>query len=100
MELLNQLWADYSPMVISFAGALAIPLAFYIGACIARAIVRKVILKTDLNNRFMETFGLKGAFPIENIAAGSVFWLLMIYGLLTFLDKLNLETVAQPISAS
>lgn len=98
MEILNQLWADYSPMVISFAIAIAILLVFYIGACIARAVIRRVMHKTELDNRFMQTFGLKEDFPIENVAAGGAFWLIMVYGLLTFLDKLDLETVAQPIN--
>lgn len=99
MEFIQQLWTDYSPMIINFSIALAILLGFYIGACIVRALVRKGMDKTDLDNRFMQTFGLRDDFPIEKVASGLMFWLIMAFGILTFLEKLELETVAQPINS-
>ncbi|WP_439107736.1 mechanosensitive ion channel family protein [Congregibacter sp.] len=47
----------------------------------------------------MTTEGLSEDFPVEKLASGTVFWLILVYGFLTFLDKLNLETVAQPVNS-
>ena len=99
MEFIQELWTDYSPTIINFSIAVAILLGFYIGACIVRALVRKGMDKTDLDNRFMQTFGLRDDFPIEKVASGLMFWLIMTFGILTFLEKLELETVAQPINS-
>jgi len=98
MEYINGLWADYSGPILNFIIALLFLLAFYIGARIVRSIIRKLMEKTDIDNRFVKTVGLKDDFPVEGILAGLGFWIIMSYGIVTFFDKLNLETVAQPIN--
>ena len=99
MEYINGLWAEYSGPILNFIIALLFLLVFYIGARIVRSIIRKLMEKTDIDNRFVKTVGLKDDFPVEGILAGVGFWIIMFYGIVTFFDKLNLETVAQPINA-
>ena len=98
MEYLTNLWEEYHQPIITFALALLILVGFYILARIARAIIRKLLNKTDIDNRFVKAVGLDDDFPVEGILSGTVFWIVLTYGVLTFFDKLNLETVAQPIS--
>jgi len=99
MEYLEQMWFEYGTMVINFAVALIILVAFYIAAAVARALVRRLLARTGLDNKLVATVGLSEDFPVEKLASGTVFWLVLIYGFLTFLDKLNLETVAQPVNS-
>ena len=98
MENINGFWADYSGPVLNFLIALLFLLAFYIGARIVRSIIGKVMEKTDIDNRFIKTVGLKEDFPAKAVLAGVGFWIIMFYGILLFFDKLRLETVAQPIN--
>jgi Mechanosensitive ion channel, conserved TM helix len=98
MEYIQQFWQDYSPAILDFATALAFLLAFYIAAVILRSVIRRVMKKTSIDNKFVQVIGLKEDFPIESVVSGVIFWIVMIYGLLTFFDKLDLETVAHPIN--
>lgn len=99
MDYITGFWEQYGGAVVNFGVALAFLLGFYIAARIVRAIIKKVMLKTELDNRFAETVGLKDGFPVESVAGGVAFWVIMTYGILTFFDKLNLQSVAQPIGA-
>ena len=81
MEYINGLWADYSGPILNFIIALLFLLAFYIGARIVRSIIRKLMEKTDIDNRFVKTVGLKDDFPVEGILAGLGFWIIMSYGI-------------------
>lgn len=98
MEYIQQFWQDYSPAILDFATALAFLLVFYIAAVILRSVTRKLMKKTSIDNKFVQVLGLKEDFPIESVVSGIIFWIVMIYGLLTFFDKLDLETVAHPIN--
>ena len=98
MEYIQQFWQDYSPAILDFATALAFLLAFYIAAVILRSVTRRLMKKTSIDNKFVQVVGLKEDFPIESVVSGVIFWIVMIYGLLTFFDKLDLETVAHPIN--
>ncbi len=97
MDYITGFWEQYGGAVVNFGVALVFLLGFYIAARIVRAIIKKVMLKTELDNRFAETVGLKDGFPVESVAGGVAFWVIMTYGILTFFDKLNLQSVAQPI---
>lgn len=98
MEYIQQFWQDYSPAVLGFIIALGYLLAFYIAARFLRSITNKLMQKTEIDNKFVQVVGLKAGFPIESVVSGTLFWIIMAYGLLTFFDKLNLGTVAQPIN--
>ena len=98
MEYIQQFWQDYSPAILNFIIALAFLLAFYIGARIARSLIKKLMQKTTVDNKFVQVLGLREDFPVESVISGTVFWIIMGFGLLMFFDKLNLETVAHPIN--
>ena len=98
MEYLQNFWNEYGPGVVSFLIALGFLLAFYIVARIIRSLIARVMNKTDIDNKFVETVGLPEDFPIEKVLANTVFWIVMTYGILTFFDKLQLQTVAHPIN--
>ncbi len=98
MDYLNQLWNDYSGSVLGFGIALLYLIGFYIAAKIVKALIRKALHRTEIDNRFTQAVGLKEAFPIESVVAGFAYWIILIFGFVTFLEKLNLEIVAQPVN--
>lgn len=98
MEYIQQFWQDYSPAILDFLIALAFLLIFYIAARILRSVTKKLLQKTSVDNKFIQAIGLRDDFPVESVVSGTVFWIILIYGFLTFFDKLDLETVAHPIN--
>ncbi len=98
MDYVNKLWNDYGGSVLGFGIALLYLIGFYIVAKIVRALIRKALHRTEIDNRFTQTVGLRDEFPIEGVVAGTVYWIILIFGFVTFLEKLNLEIVAQPIN--
>ncbi len=98
LETLQNWWTTYNPAILNFFLALTFLIVFYIVARIARAVIRKLMLKSNLDNKLLETIGAGKDFPIENIAAGVVFWIILAFGLLSFFDRMDLDIVAQPIN--
>ncbi|WP_439107735.1 mechanosensitive ion channel family protein [Congregibacter sp.] len=52
MEYLEKMWLEYAIMVINFAVALIILVAFYIAAAVGRALVRRLLARTGLDNNW------------------------------------------------
>ena len=83
--------------VINLVVALVILLVFYIVARIVSGVIRKLLSSTNLDNRFAETVGGDSAWPLENIIARVVFWIIMLFGIIAFLTRIDLPQVAGPI---
>jgi len=101
MDLLasaQEFWSAYGNSIINFIAAVGYLIAFYIVARIAKSVVRKLLNKTDVDNRFIHAVGLESDFPIESVVAGIIFWVVMLFGFVTFFEKLELEMVATPIN--
>lgn len=85
------------PGLITVVTALVLLLVVYIIARIIRGVIRKLLSSTNLDNRLSSTMGGGNSFPVENIIAQGVFFLIMLFGIMAVLDRLNLGAVAGPI---
>jgi hypothetical protein len=92
-------WNQYESSVFQFLVAVLYLIGFYIVARVVKSVSHRLMLKTQLDNRFTKTVGLNESFPIEKVIANTAFWLIMIFGLITFFDRLELDSVTQPLNA-
>jgi len=98
MDYITNLWYEYDDLVINFGIALLILVATYIGARFLAALVKKLLHNTELDNKFTRTVGLREDFPIEGIVSGVIFWVIMLFGVVSALETLSLDTVSQPLN--
>lgn len=99
MDQLAAFWNQYESSVLLFLVAVLYLIGFYIAARILKSVLHRVLLKTQIDNQFTKTVGLKESFPIEKVISVTAFWIVMGFGLLTFFDKLDLPSVTQPLNA-
>jgi small-conductance mechanosensitive channel len=86
----------------SLVGALAILIGGWLVATIVAGIIRKVLHSTNLDNRIASAVMGRGPEeplpPTEKWISNTVYWLIMIFVLVAFLNALNLEVVSQPLN--
>lgn len=86
----------------SLLGALAILIGGWLFATIVAGIIRKVLHNTNLDNRIASAVMGRGPGeslpPTEKWISNAVYWLIMIFVLVAFLQALNLEVVSQPLN--
>jgi hypothetical protein len=86
----------------SLLGALAILIGGWIVATIVAGIIRKVLHSTNLDNRIASAIMGRPAGddmpPTEKWISNTVYWLIMIFVLVAFLQALNLDVVSQPLN--
>jgi hypothetical protein len=72
----------------------------WLAALVLSTIVRNLLKRTDIDNRLGEfvTGQNRSNLNTEKIAGDIVFWLIFLFGLLGFLNALNLTVVAQPLN--
>jgi len=99
MDQLAAFWNQYESSVLLFLVAVLYLIGFYIAARIVKSVLHRLLLKTQIDNQFTKTVGLKESFPVEKVISVTTFWIIMIFGFLTFFDKLDLQTVTQPLNA-
>jgi hypothetical protein len=95
-EFVNSLGTE----AINFLVALAILIIGYIVARIVGSIVRRLLKRTRLDNRLTDALSEPGderKIEIEAMIAKGVFWLLMLFVLVAFFERLGLMGVATPI---
>lgn len=98
MEEITGLWNQYDNTVMQFIIAVLYLVGFYIVARIVKTILHRILLRSELDNKFTHTVGLSDNFPIEKVIATTTFWLIMGFGFLTFFEKLNLTSMTQPLN--
>jgi hypothetical protein len=82
--------------------ALLILLIGYIIARIVAGVVRRLLKRTNLDNRIEDALTEPGEtkkFEVEDVIAKVVFWLLMIFVFVAFFNRLGLSGIAAPLSA-
>ncbi|MCT7955389.1 mechanosensitive ion channel [Laspinema palackyanum] len=86
----------------SLLGALAILIGGWIFATLVAGIIRKVLHSTNLDNRIASAIMGRAPGqempPTEKWISNTVYWLIMIFVLVAFLQALNLEVVSQPLN--
>ena len=88
--------------ILNLLVALLILIVGYIVARILGSLTRRLLKRTNLDNRLVESLSepdQKREFNIENIIASAVFWLAMLFVLVAFFDRLNLTGISTPISS-
>lgn len=98
---LNKLPVEFNP-IIDVALAIAILVVGYIIALLAQSLTKKLLHATNLDNRLASwIFGQQPGTespPVEKWFASGVFWLVMIFALLGFFDKLKLTAASEPLT--
>ena len=86
-----------------FLGAIALLVVGFVVALIAKAIVRGLLNRTNLDNRLVSWMasGQPGAEPppIEKWLSSAVFWIIMIFAIVAFFNALQLESVSAPLNS-
>jgi hypothetical protein len=98
MEEIASFWNQYDCAIFQFIIAVLYLIGFYIAARIVKSIIHRVLLHSDVDNKFTKTVGLKENFPIEKVVSTTTFWIIMGFGFLTFFEKLDLTSMSQPLN--
>jgi hypothetical protein len=89
-------------MILNLLVALLILIVGYIVARILGSVTRRLLKRTNLDNRLADWLSEPDEpreFNIENIIASVVFWVVMLFVLVAFFERLSLNLIASPIQA-
>ncbi|MGD1944353.1 MAG: mechanosensitive ion channel [Leptolyngbyaceae cyanobacterium] len=98
VEVMSRSLGAFLPSLI---WAIVILIAGWIVATVAASLVKNVLQRTTLDDRLTNmVMGQSGDrdVPIEQWVATAVYWLIMIFTLVAFLNALNLEVVSEPLN--
>ncbi|MEL6399943.1 MAG: mechanosensitive ion channel [Cyanobacteria bacterium J06607_6] len=85
----------------SLIWAIVILIAGWIVATVAASLVKNLLLRTTLDDRLTNMVMGQSSdrdVPIEQWVATGVYWIIMIFTLVAFLNALNLEVVSEPLN--
>jgi len=80
--------------------ALLILIVGYIIARIIASVVRRLLHKTNLDNRLADSLSEpdeERKYQVEDVISRIIFWILMLFVFVAFFDQLNLQGLALPI---
>lgn len=90
---------DLPGLLLNLVGAIAIFLIGWVIAAFLASLVRKLLNKTDLDNRITNlTASEENVTSIEGIASAVVFWIVIILAVVAALNVLKLTTVSEPLN--
>ena len=92
--------SDLARTVINLASAIAILFIGFVIATIFAAIVRSILKRTNLDNRIAQAvLGQQSdkPIPIETWVAQAIYYIILIFTIVAFLDALELEAVSKPL---
>ena len=98
-EQLKQQFVAFGPNL--FAG-LAVLVLGWLVAILASLLVRKVLVRTSVDNKFAEWMkgpDSRSAVPIEQWAGKAVFYFIMLFVLIAFFATIKLTVVTEPLNA-
>jgi len=100
-SLINQLLALTGDNLINLLIGLGILVGGWVVARIVAFVVRRVLKRTNLDNRFAGTLAEEDGAPrlqIERWISTGVFWLIMLFVLIAFFQTVQLTAVSGPLS--
>ena len=101
MDAIQEFFGQLGPGIGNLLIALLILIVGYIVARILGSITRRLLNRTDLDNRLADWLSdpeEPRKFNVESVIASVVFWLVMLFVLVAFFDRLNLTGIATPLS--
>ena len=102
MDFFTNLLEPLGVSLLNLVIAIIILIVGYIVARIIASIIRRLLKKTSLDNRLADALSEEGKerkFAVEDVIAKIVFWILMLFVLVAFFDRLNLQGLAVPIQS-
>ena len=99
-SFVNGLGSTLGETLPRLLGAIVILVAFWLGSLLAAWFVKAILNRTSLDNKIARWLSgsQRGAdYPIEHWASETVRWIILLFGLVAFLDALGLEFVSGPI---
>ena len=99
-SFLNEFLSTLGETVPRLFGAIVILVAFWLGSLLAAWFVKGLLNRTSIDNKIARWLSgsQRGAdYPIEQWASETVRWIVLLFGLLAFLNALGLEFVSGPI---
>lgn len=102
MPDLNTIIANLGLSLVNLIIALLILLVGYIIARIIANIVRRLLRRINLDNRLADSLSEpeeRRDIQVEDVVAKVTFWILMLFVLVAFFDRLNLTGIAAPLSS-
>ncbi len=89
--------------VIDIIVALAVLIIGYIVALFAKALVKNLLKKTDLDNKLVSWLSGRSdgsdPYPIEGWVGSIVFWLIFLFAIIGFLERLQLTAASTPLTS-
>lgn len=89
--------------VVDIALACGILLVGYLIALFAQSLVKSLFKKTDLDNRIAAWVSGSTApedkLPVEDWLGSTIFWIIFIFAIVAFLDKLQLTAASTPLTS-
>ena len=87
-------------LIISVLYALLILIVGYIVARILASITRRIMKRTNLDNRLAESLSepdRQREYSVEDVIGKIVFWLVMLFVIVAALEALNLSAISEPL---
>ena len=101
-DFFSAMWASFSEFLPSLIYAIVILIVGWIVATVAASVIKGLLNKTDIDNRIARWVTGQQADapspPVETWAAVAVYWLIMTFTLVAFLQALNLDVVSEPLN--
>jgi hypothetical protein len=101
-SFINTTSAQLGNFLPSLVGAVLILIAGWILAAVIATVVKKLLLRINADNRLAEyvlgTSPTDPKPPVERWVAAVVFWVIMIFAIVAFLNALRLDVVSAPLN--
>lgn len=101
-QVYSALGTDFGSSLLNLLKAIGIFILGLIVASVVKAIIKGVLKKTNIDNRIASwVTGQRGGepIPIEDWIGNLVYWLIVLFAVVAFLNALRLEAVSQPLNS-
>lgn len=101
VNFFNQVQPQLGVDVWGLIKAIIIFIVGWIIATILKAVIKKILNSTNIDNKIADAVGGRGAgsrFPIENWIANLFFWIIMLFVIIAALNALQLQAVSSPLN--
>jgi Conserved TM helix len=93
---------QFGQFIPSFLGALVILIVGWLAATIVASLIQSLLRKTGVDNRISGMAGQRrgeAPFPVGKWVSTAIYWLILAFTLVAFLNALHLESVSTPLNA-